>query len=43
MRKLIGAITLTFLFTAGICSATVETWDPGTGTITVGPGGNAEE
>ena len=38
-RLLIGMILSTFILTTGFCNATVESWDPGTGTGTIGPGG----
>lgn len=40
MNRLLGVMTLMFCFTIGAsCDATVETWDPETGTGTLGPGG----
>ena len=36
---LIGMILSTFILAIGSCDATVESWDPDTGTGTIGPGG----
>lgn len=38
-RFLIGMILSTFILVTGYCNATVETWDPETGSDTLGPGG----
>lgn len=40
MKNLLGAMMLMFCFTiSASCDATVETYDPETGTGTIGPGG----
>lgn len=36
---LIGMILTSFTLTLGYCEGTVESWDPETGTGTLGPGG----
>lgn len=39
---LIGAITVMFCSIVGITNATVDSFDPGTGTGTIGPGGSVK-
>lgn len=41
-RTIIATLLMSSIITIGCCDATIESWDPGTGTGTIGPGGCVE-